>query len=157
VTGEPFAVVAFQDTTAIRAVEPAMTVVIVGVDGTAFGITEPNAFEVALSPITLVAIPVIVYLTPAESPLIVHESCVVVLHDETAVAPPSTLYALYVYEVTGRPVFGVEAAQEIVAEVAVTESSVGWPGGEGTTPGVTVTGFDARPAPKEFKPRTRTV
>jgi hypothetical protein len=111
VTGEPFAVVAFQDTTAIRAVEPAMTVVIVGVDGTALGITEPNAFEVALSPITLVAIPLIVYFTPAVSPLIVHESCVVVLQYDTGVTPPSTLYALYVYEMTARPVFGVDAAQ----------------------------------------------
>jgi len=73
-----------------------MTVVIVGVDGTALGITEPTALEVALSPITFVAIPLIVYFTPAVSPLIVHESCVVVLHDPTAVTPLSTLYALYV-------------------------------------------------------------
>jgi hypothetical protein len=112
VTGEPFAVVAFHDTTAMRFVAPAMTVVIVGVDGTPFGITEPNAFEVALSPITLVAIPLIAYFTPALKPLIVQVNGVVVgLHDPIGVAPPSTLYALYVYEVIGRPVFGVEAAQ----------------------------------------------
>jgi len=155
---EPFAVVALHDTTACRAVVPAMTVVIVGVAGTAFGITEPNAFEVALSPMTLVAIPLIVYFTPAVSPLIVQVNGVVVgLHDPTGVAPPSTLYALYVYEMTARPVFGVDATQEIVTEVAVTESSVGWPGVEGTTPGVTLTVFDARPAPSAFKPRTRTV
>jgi hypothetical protein len=110
VTGEPFAVVALHDTTACRAVVPAMTVVIVGVDGTALGITEPSAFEVALSPIMLVAIPLIVYLTPAVSPLIVQVNNAVLQYD-TGVAPPSTLYALNVYEMTGRPVFGVETAQ----------------------------------------------
>ena len=92
VIGEPFGVAALQDTTAIRAVAPATTLVIVGVDGTSFGITEPNTLDVALSPIALVAIPLIVYFTPVLNPLIVQINSTVV-HDPTGVAPPP-VYAL---------------------------------------------------------------
>jgi hypothetical protein len=86
-----------------------MTIVIVGVDGRPFGTTHSGA-HVALFPIRLVAIPMIEYRTPALNPLSVQVNTVR-LHDDTGVAPPSTLYALYVYEMIGRPAFGVEAAQ----------------------------------------------
>ena len=39
----------------------------------------------------------------------------------------------------------------------MTESNTALPGAEGTTPGITDTGFDATPEPSALNPRTRTV